>query len=166
MNITYRKANMSDLNAIHGLVRRAVENMIESGIYQWDELYPTRDDFKTDIENDQLYVGTADSKIAVVFVINKISDPEYDDAEWSYTGENYRVIHRLCVDPDFQRSGIARNTMLYIEELLKSWVVESIRLDTFTQNPRALNLYGNLGFKTRGYADWRKGRFVLLEKII
>ena len=166
MNITYRKANMSDLDAIHSLSQRAVENMIESGIYQWDELYPTRDDFKADIEKNQLYAGIAEDHIAVVFVINKEYDPEYNDAAWHYKGDNFRVIHRLCVNPDFQRSGIARRTMLHIEALLKSQGVKSIRLDTFTQNPRALGLYESLGFLKTGYADWRKGRFVLLDKII
>ena len=166
MNLTYRKADVTDLDAVCDLVGRAVENMTDSGIYQWDELYPTRDDFKNDIENEQLYAGIADGNIAVVFVINKISDPEYDDADWSYTGENYRVIHRLCVDPDFQRNGIAKSTMQYIEVYLKSQGINAIRLDTFTQNPRALGLYESLGFTKTGYADWRKGRFVLLEKII
>ena len=102
MNLTYRKAKLTDLDDICDLVSRAIENMTENGIYQWDEIYPARVDFETDIANDQLYVGKSGGKIAVIFVINKTSDPEYDDAHWSYTRENYRVIHRLCVDPDFQ----------------------------------------------------------------
>ena len=165
MNLIYRKANMNDLDAVCSLVKRAVDNMTESGIYQWDEIYPAREDFLSDIEKNQLYAGSVNERIAVVFVINKEYDPEYNDAQWHYDGDNFRVIHRLCVDPDFQRSGIARNTMLYIEELLKSQGVESIRLDTFTQNPRALGLYESLGFYKTGYADWRKGRFVLLDKV-
>jgi len=165
MNLTYRKAALNDLNAVCDLVGRAVENMISCGIYQWDEIYPAKEDFERDIINDQLYVGTADGHIAVVFVINREYDPEYDDADWGSTDENFRVIHRLCVNPDYQRSGIARSTMLYIEALLKSQGVTSIRLDTFTENPRALGLYESLGFKKTGYADWRKGRFVLLEKV-
>ena len=166
MNLTYRKANLTDLDAVCSLVNSAVKNMIEHGIYQWDEIYPARSDFETDIVNNQLYIGETDGMPTVVFVINKISDSEYDDANWSYTGENYRVIHRLCVSPKFQRCGIARSTMIYIENLLKSQGIESIRLDTFTQNPRALGLYDSLGFTKTGYADWRKGKFVLFEKII
>ena len=166
MNLTYRKATFDDLDNICNLLRRAIENMNNSGIHQWDELYPSREDFETDIANSHLYVGETDGKIAVIFVINKISDPEYADADWSYIGENYRVIHRLCVESDFQRCGIAKSTMIYIENLLKSQGIAAIRLDTFTKNPRALGLYESLGFIKTGYVDWRKGRFVFLEKII
>lgn len=166
MNLTYRKATFDDLDNICNLVCRAIENMNNSGIHQWDELYPVREDFETDIANGHLHLGETDGKIAVIFVINKISDPEYADADWRYTGENYRVIHRLCVERDFQRCGIAKSTMIYIENLLKSQGIAAIRLDTFTQNPRALGLYEGLGFSKTGYVDWRKGRFVFLEKII
>ena len=41
---------------------------------------------------------------------------------------------------------------------------ESVRLDVFTKNPFAQKLYRNNGYKVRGYADWRKGRFDLMEK--
>lgn len=40
------------------------------------------------------------------------------------------------------------------------------RLDAFTENPFALKLYDNLGYSRVGYADWRKGRFYLMEKYL
>lgn len=166
MDILYRIAEMSDLDEAFALIQCGIRNMIKNGIYQWDEIYPAYEDLKTDIEKQQLYVGTADNRIIVVFVINREYDPEYDDGKWSYTGEDFRVIHRLCVHPDFQNMGIARKTLLYAEELLLSQGIASIRLDTFTQNPYALKLYDSLCYRTAGYADWRKGRFVLLEKCL
>ena len=166
MDLQYRLASMADLDDAFALIRRGVSNMINNGIYQWDEIYPSRDDLKTDIEKGQLYLGFCGSLPAVIFVINREYDPEYDDGVWQYTGEDYRVVHRLCVDPNFQNRGIARRALLYVEELLKSQGIKAIRLDTFTQNPFALKLYAGLGYKTAGYADWRKGRFVLLEKVL
>lgn len=41
---------------------------------------------------------------------------------------------------------------------------ESIRLDVFTKNPYAQKLYRKNGYQVRGFADWRKGRFDLMEK--
>ena len=166
MNLTYRKASLNDLDVICNLIHRAVENMTACGIYQWDELYPTIDVFKTDIEKNQLYVGIDDNRIIVVFVINKESDPEYSDVVWTYSEENYRVLHRLCVDPDFQGFGIAKSTMNYIENLLESQGIASLRLDTFTKNHKALNLYLSMGYKEKGFVLWRKGKFVFLEKIL
>ena len=40
----------------------------------------------------------------------------------------------------------------------------SVRLDIFTQNPFAQKLYRHNGYESRGYADWRKGRFDLMGK--
>ncbi len=57
-------------------------------------------------------------------------------------------------------------TMEYIEAELCKKEIEAIRLDAFTENPNALKLYKNLGYKIVGYADWRKGRFYLCEKNI
>lgn len=36
--------------------------------------------------------------------------------------------------------------------------------DIVTQNPFAQKLYRHNGYESRGYADWRKGRFDLMEK--
>lgn len=166
MHLTYRLAAQSDLDTICDLVGRSINSMINNGIYQWDELYPTYDDFKCDIENRQLYVGIAENKIVVIFVINREYDPEYDNASWNYTGDRFAVVHRVCVDTDFQHKGIAKNALLFIEQLLISQGIQSIRLDVFSQNPYALKLYSNLGYTVAGYADFRKGIFVLMEKHI
>ena len=43
---------------------------------------------------------------------------------------------------------------------------QSIRLDVFSENPFAQKLYRKNGYVTRGSAEWRKGRFDLMEKIL
>jgi hypothetical protein len=35
---------------------------------------------------------------------------------------------------------------------------------SITENPFAQNLYRHNGYEARGFADWRKGRFDLMEK--
>ena len=42
----------------------------------------------------------------------------------------------------------------------------SIRLDVFTKNPRAVKLYENAGYSYAGDAYFRKGKFLLMEKLI
>ena len=76
------------------------------------------------------------------------------------------MIGRLCVHPDFQNNGIGKITMEYIESKLSKAGIESIRLDAFNKNSYALKLYKNLGYKIVGYADWRMGRFYLMEKFL
>ena len=56
MNIVYRLGTKHDLDAICLLIQRAINEMESHGIYQWDEIYPAREDFEEDIEKQTLYL--------------------------------------------------------------------------------------------------------------
>lgn len=161
-----RKVSVAGVHAIFTFVQAAISKMISQGIFQWDEIYPTLDDFLTDAQNNQLYIVEIEEKAAACFVLNKDCDEEYKNGAWHYTGKDYIVIHRLCVNPEFQNQGVGRKTCLMIEEMVKAQGVKSIKLDCFTQNPYSQKMYGKLGYKIVGYADWRKGRFALMEKVL
>lgn len=162
--IEYRIGKSEDLDEICSLVKAAIANMDASGIHQWDELYPTREDLADDINKEQLLVGTVDDVIAVICVVNQECDVEYDNGKWQYPDDRYCVIHRLCVNPAFQHQGLARRTIEYAEKQIREDGFQSVRLDAFSENPWALKLYDSHGYKAVGFADWRKGRFYLMEK--
>ena len=163
--IDFRPAYADDLDDICMLVSRAVKKMNELNIHQWDELYPTREDFSEDIGKNQLYIGCCKGKSAVIYTLNKEYDDDYLNGSWQHNVPFY-VIHRLCVDPAFQHKGIARETMLHIEDELRKTGTCAVRLDVFSENPIALKLYGSLGYITAGFAQWRMGTFYLMEKLI
>ena len=164
MDICYEKAEPEDKDEIMRLIRAAVEKMNRDGIRQWDELYPDENTIQHDIENGELIKGSYCGKIVVIYVINESCDDEYNDADWQYTGGAYRILHRLCVCPDFQNQGIAGSALRHIESVLSAEGIASLRLDAFLQNPYALSLYKKFGYRIAGYADWRMGRFCLMEK--
>lgn len=166
MKLEYRTASLNDLEEIWNLVRNAVSTMIQQNIFQWDAVYPNEDAFRKDIEKGQLTVGTIDKQIAVVYVLNQECEEEYKNGKWKYENEPFCVVHRLCVNPIFQDRGVGRAVMLHMEKAAAAMGFRSIRLDAFTGNPFALKLYDKLGYERVGYADWRKGRFYLLEKYI
>lgn len=89
---------------------------------------------------------------------------EYANGIWHTPGEPFRVVHRLCVDPACQGQGVGRQTMQHIEEMVWAAGIHVICLDVFSSNPKALALYENMGYCRVGHADWRKGRFYLMEK--
>ena len=60
--------------------------------------------------------------------------------------------------------GIAKTTLSHIEQELWKSNIEAVRLDAFSENPFALSLYQKAGYEKVGVADWRKGRFYLMEK--
>ncbi len=164
--MVYRLAEESDIDDICKLIKAAICSMEKQGIFQWDDIYPTREDFLTDIQKQQLYVGVLDDDIAVVYTVNEECDKAYENGSWKYPDRKYRIIHRLCVDPIYQNRGIAKDTLSHIEKELHKQNVEVIRLDVFSKNPFALSLYRNAGYDEVGFADWRKGRFYLMEKLL
>lgn len=175
MELIFRKAEMCDAKPVFDFVQNAVNVMIDQKIFQWDEMYPTYEDFELDIKNGEAFVAEITEtkndfenrkKIAAVYVLNKNCDEAYKTGKWQYTGDDYIVIHRFCVNPEFQHKGIGFKVCSYILEQAKNDGIKAVRLDVFTQNPYSLRLYEKLGFKTTGFADWRKGTFLLQEKIL
>lgn len=164
--VSYRKATHADVNEIQTFVDKAKVVMDSQGIYQWDEIYPTIENFAGDEAKGELYVGEVDGKLAACFTLNQFQDEEYFSADWENKGDDFIVIHRLCVNPDFQGQGVGIKTCRYIEKLALEWGAVSIKLDAFSENPISLAMYDKLGYKVKGYADWRKGRFKLMEKIL
>ena len=164
--MNYSKADINDLEEIYSLYQNAIIAMEKDNIHQWDEIYPDKDILKEDITKNQMYIGKTDNKIAVCFVLSEECDEEYKNGKWQWPDSKFCVIHRLCVNPKFQNQGIATQTMEYIEKLCKEAGYDSIRLDCFTENPYSRKLYDKAGYSVVGYADWRKGRFELREKLI
>lgn len=160
----YRLAEEKDIPSICDLLSSAISEMEDNGIDQWDEVYPTKQDIVADVQKKNQFVGTMDESIRVIFTINKDCDEQYQNGAWKCPNSEYRVIHRLCVDPAYQNKGIAKETLDYIEDVMKRSGVESIRLDVFCDNPFALSLYRNNGYEAVGIAHWRKGKFLLMEK--
>ncbi len=166
MKIEYQSATPNNLNEIMLLVKNAILTMENNHIHQWDEIYPTAEDFAEDIRQGCLYIGISEGKIAVVFALNQLCDEAYQYGSWQYPDREFYVVHRLCVNPLFQHQGVAKQTMLFIEEKLRAEGIAAVRLDAFSNNPSALKLYSHMGYSRTGYAHWRKGRFYLLEKYL
>ena len=84
----YRLATTDDFEEIVGMYKSAIDAMNADGIMQWDDIYPTADDIRKDIDTQEMYVGLKDSRICVAYTINKESDSQYQNAAWE-GGINY-----------------------------------------------------------------------------
>ena len=153
-DIRYRLGRYEDIEAITALIQEAIKEMEKYNIY----------DFEDDIKKGNLYVAEENEKIIALYVISAEADEAYNYAEWKYPSETSLVLHRFCVSPSFQNRGIGRKVLTEIELQVKNKGYESIRLDVFTKNPYAQRLYRNNGYEVRGFAEWRKGLFDLMEK--
>ena len=162
-----RPATVDDLPQLVHLLRECVTAMQRDGIDQWDDIYPTGEVLGADIEGGTIYVASHDSVPVVgAVVLDEHQAPQYSEVPWTIAGGKVGVVHRLMVHPDFQREGIARFLMEFIEGRAFELGFGVIRLDTFTQNPRALRLYQGLGYRDAGPVTLRKGLFRCFEKAL
>ena len=159
------EVKINSLNIILNLYKNSIEKMKMDNIDQWDfEIYPNKKCLKKDILKNEMFAGIIEKTIVSTVVVNKEFSKEYLDCKWDYNGDNFIVIHRLCVNSDYQNNGIAAKTMSIVEIEWKNKGIESIKLDAFSKNPAALRLYDNLGYKKVGEMDSWKGIFYIFEK--
>jgi hypothetical protein len=103
--ITIRKGTADDLDRIVEIVNIVIPIMQGNNNFQWDEHYPTRDHFATDIVEGNCYVAVdaQESGDVVVGVIAHTESVEetYADAGCDMT-QPCVVPHRLAVHPACQ----------------------------------------------------------------
>lgn len=166
MEPIFRRAGQQDLPTVYRMYRKAVEKMNREGIPQWDEIYPDYKTIEEDIRLGQMYLLAEGETVLAGVVWNRTCDPEYGDVSWNVQEEPVGIIHRLCVNPDYQNRGFAGKTLACTEDAMRREGYRTIRLDSFTGNPYANRLYQRAGYQMRGDITLRKGRFHVYEKAL
>ena len=164
MELEFRRAGTDDLDALVALYGAAAQDMREKGIDQWDEYYPDREILAEDVESGDMTLGLLDGQLACAYVVNREYEPEYELGAWEHTEGDFCVLHRLCVYPEMQGRGLARQAMARMEKNARDQGFDSVRLDVFSQNLHAQRLYERLGYRRTGEVRFRKGIFYLMEK--
>jgi len=141
-----RHAKISEITDILSITTACATHMIQKGIYQWNAHYPSEKVFIEDIARNELYLLVEGKLIIGMIVISTRMDAEYAAVSWKTPNQHNIYIHRLAVHPDHQGKGYAQQLMDYAETYAKEKKYTSVRLDTFSQNPRNQRFY-----KARGY---------------
>ncbi len=145
-----RHAKIPEIQHILTIVKACAKTMIDGGIFQWNEHYPSKAAFEKDIERNELYVALSGDKVIGSITLSTEMDDEYIPIQWLTTNGKNIYIHRLCVHPDYQGQGYARELMDFAEAHAKNHGFESIRLDTFSQNRRNQKFYEQRGYQKLG----------------
>ncbi|MFD1772632.1 GNAT family N-acetyltransferase [Paenibacillus rhizophilus] len=163
-----RQGRMEELEQIMALIAECVRVMREGGSDQWDETYPNAEIIKEDIERGTLYVCEENGAAAGILVMDENQAEPYAEIEWVEKEGPHLVMHRLAVHPQIQGKGIARRLISFAENFAADHGYKSIRMDTYAQNAKALELYRRLGYEIRGQfrLPGKTAHFPVLEKIL
>jgi ribosomal protein S18 acetylase RimI-like enzyme len=141
------KAILSDIEQLLSITKSCAKFMIENGIFQWNELYPSKEVLLNDIALTQLWKLVEDNLIIGLVVFTEIEDKEYINVQWLSKNSTSLYIHRLAVHPKFQGKGYAQKLINFGENYAISNGYKSMRLDTFSQNKRNLQFYEKQQYK-------------------
>ncbi len=145
-----RRAKIEEIPEILELTNACAQHMIEAGIFQWNEHYPSKQAFIEDISRNDLFISEVEGRIIGIIAITTRIDKEYFSVQWLTQTGNNLYIHRLAVHPDFQGHGYAQKMMDFAENRAREKQYLSIRLDTFGKNYRNQRFYEHRGYKKLG----------------
>lgn len=136
-----REAVVEDIPQIKKITEACAQYMIDQGIYQWNKNYPSLEVLTKDVKANNVYVYLVEQKIVGTVMFSMEMDDFYTEVNWLTPNFNQLYVHRLAVHPHYQKQGIARALMDFGEALAKEKKCLSIRLDTYSKNPRNNRFY-------------------------
>lgn len=163
-----RKAHITDLENIMKMYNSCVNGMIKNNIDQWDKSYPNAKIISSDIKASTYYIAEIEKNIVGGINIDQNQDLTYLNIDWEDSSNSFLVVHRLAVNQNFWSKKIGKQLMLFTEDLAVKKRLKSIRLDTYSGNPQAINFYKRLGYKQLGSINLKpnKNKYYCFEKII
>jgi len=164
-----RLARKEDIQDILNVAKACAADMIAKNIFQWNEEYPSKEAFETDISRNELYVLISNEKIIGTLVLTPKIDEEYIPIKWLTPSKNNLYVHRLSIHPNHQGKGYARQLMDYAENFAIENHYSSIRLDTFSENHRNQKFYELRGYKKLGniyFPKQSEDPFYCYEKVL
>ena len=164
-----RKAVSQDIPRIKKITEACARHMIAQGIFQWNENYPDLAVLTKDVKEGTVYVVEAQEKIIGCVMFSMVMDNFYKDIAWLTPNAKQLYVHRLAVHPDEQGKGIARSLMDFGEQLARENECLSVRLDTFSKNPRNNRFYQARKYQYVGevfFAQKSPHPFYCYEKVL
>ena len=164
-----RKAEVNDIPQIKKITEACAKHMIAAGIYQWNENYPSLEVLTKDVTAKTVYVYLDQKEIIATVMFSMEMDDFYTEVNWLTPNTKQLYVHRLAVHPASQGHGIARRLMDFGEAIAKENHCLSVRLDTFSQNPRNNRFYQARQYQQVGqvfFAQKSEFPFYCYEKVL
>lgn len=163
-----KKAKISEIGEIMLMYKSCVEGMLANNIDQWDESYPNEDIIMQDLIAKTYFIVIEQNIIIAGINIDQNQDKTYLPLKWKDKKNQFLVVHRLAVKEAFWGRGIGKSLMSFTEKLAIKKGLNSIRLDTYSGNPKAMDFYKRIGYNEVGIINLKpnKNKYHCFEKII
>ena len=161
----------SDIQSILKIINDAKVYLKSQKIDQWQNGYPNQTQIERDIANNESYVLINDTNQVIATSMFSIRpEPTYKiiDGEWKIKeSEKYGVIHRLAIDKNHRKKGIASHLLNEFHLLLDKQQIRSLKIDTHEDNHEMQCLVKKLGYVYCGiiFTEYNAKRFAF-EKVI
>ena len=161
----------SNIHNILQIINDAKVYLKSKDIDQWQNGYPNQTQIEQDIANNESYVLINDENQVIATSMFSIRpEPTYKliDGAWKINEkEKYGVIHRLAIDKNYRKKGIASYVFKEFHQKLMKQQIRSLKIDTHEDNHEMQYLVKKLGYVYCGiiFTEYNAKRFAF-EKVI
>ena len=135
-----RIGTINDLDDVMEMLFQCRVEMHKRKLNIWDANYPSRELITEDLESNQSVVYEDNGKVVAFLVYYPMKSDKYE--EFYENHDNFCLVQRVMVHPDYRRLGYAQQILKYVE----AQGFKSIRLLTRNTNTYSVNLYTKLGY--------------------
>ncbi len=165
------RAETCCLDEINALYKECTLYLLNSGIFQWDDIYPNLDIYKKAVAEKSLYKFVLNENLIGAVILDAKEAIEWALVNWRYSNSKALVIHALVIKPSVQGVGYGRKILKICEDYAIKEGYKSIRLDAFPENKSAVKLYENSGYfragkVTLGFKPINHQLYVCYEKLL
>ena len=131
----------------------------------WDEDYPGNETIDFDLSRDSLFVMKREGRIIAAISLEEDADVDALSC-WDQGLAPGGEMARLCVLPELQNEGLARDMMRYGIEELKKRGYKSIHFLVSQNNIKAIRSYAVFGYEVVGKCHMYDQDFLCYEKAL
>lgn len=136
-------------------------------------IYPTIDDAKAGVDEDNLFVARLAGKIVGTVILRHKPEEGYSKADWhmEFAEEDVYIVYTFAVHPDFLKVGVGKELMEFIFSYAKEQKAKAVRLDVYEKNTPAIQLYEKMGMEyidtvDLGYGEYGLDYFKLFQLLL
>ena len=167
MNYHFRKAEISDIDAIWAILQQAILRRKKDGSDQWQDGYPNPKIIQNDIEKGEGFVLTEGEIIIGYSAVIINDEPVYAEIEGNWlTNDDFVVFHRVAISEKYLGKGLSQIMIQHIEDFARNNNIFSLKVDTNFDNIAMMKILEKSGFIYCGEVYFRGSSRRAYEKVL